>query len=162
MNWGSVAEWVVIFGVVLSFIVAQVVIYTLLRRDVTVNKQGIAKMGEDMKTQEAKLDREIAAMRSRETAIQTLAACLEKAVENEKEIKILRETSITRPLHDDLQARCQSNIMSLIRENARVTDGVIEDIKEIKEGIKTQAEHYGNIAVAIGQLTVKIEERSRA
>lgn len=149
MNWGSVANWVLIIASALMFIVSQAVIYALLRRDVKSNKVEIAKMGS-----------EIEGIKSREVTLKTMAACLDKAIENEKEIEELKKAVITKPLLDTAQAGCRADLLALIKENARDTDDVRDGIKEIKKSMWQQDQHLGKISVSLAELNTKIDERT--
>lgn len=149
MNWGSVADWVVIGGTVAVFGVGQVVAYAMLRRDM-----------QTMKTAHSKVASEIINIKGREVAISTLAACLDKATKNSGDIEALRKVAVTTSDFETARSGCRSELINLIRDNAREMEGMRSDIREIKDTSKEHAQHASSIAVAIAQLATRLEERT--
>ncbi len=147
-QWGSIAEWLTIAAASLIFIVVHVVAYALLRRDVVDNKARINT-----------LTSELISIKNEHVAVKTLAACLDRADEAEEEIEKIKQGMVTISMHRDSQAHCRGHLQGLIEANKKDVDGTREDIKEMKNMVRSQAAHINNMAVAVGQLSTVIEER---
>lgn len=149
MQWGTVAEWVTIIGGILSFIIVNAVAWAMVRRDVRENK---ARIGS--------LTGEVAVLRAEQIAVKTLAHCIDRADDIDEEIKGLRSAMVTVPMFDDRQGKCRSQIDLILGANSRETEAMRLDLREIKNMVSEQGTNIGAMAVAMGQLSTKIDERT--
>ena len=149
MNWGSVSDWVIIGAGALSFASANIIAYALLRSSGKTNTINIKA-----------LQTEFQAIKNKEIALETLAACLDKATSQDKEFAELNRNSITRPMHDKMQEQCQSGMSSRMAVIEKDQNELSADIKEVKGALEEQNKKLTDVLVAIGTLTTKIDERT--
>ena len=150
IGWGTVPEWIAIITGAFVFVVGNIVVYALVRRDVASNKADIGI-----------IKHEIESLKAEQLAVKTLASCLDRTEAAHDRIEKLSKEVVTIRMHDDMQEKCQGRIMTLIDSTVSSREEAMkEDITEIKEAVKEQAQAMGQMAVAVASLATKIDERT--
>ena len=149
IGWGTVPEWIAIVAGAFVFVVGNVVVYVLVRRDVASNKSDIGIVKQ-----------EIESLKTEQLAVKTLASCLDRTEAAHDRIEKLSKEVVTIRMHDDMQEKCQGRIMTLIDSTVGREQAMKEDITEIKNAVKEQAQAMNQMAVAVASLATKIDERT--
>ena len=149
IGWGTVPEWIAIIAGAFVFVVGNIVVYALVRRDVASNKADIGI-----------IKHEIESLKAEQLAVKTLASCLDRTEAAHDRIEKLSKEVVTIRMHDDMQEKCQGRIMTLIDSTVGREEAMKEDIMEIKNAVKEQAQAMNQMAVAVASLATKIDERT--
>lgn len=149
IGWGTVPEWIAIITGAFVFIVGNIVVYALVRRDVTSNKADICT-----------IRHEIESLKDEQLAVKTLASCLDRTEAAHDRIEKLSKEVVTIRMHDDMQEKFQGRIMAMIDSTVGREEAMKEDIMEIKNAVKEQAQAIAQMTVAVASLATKIDERT--
>ena len=149
IGWGTVPEWITIIAGAFVFVVGNIVVYALVRRDVTSNKANIGI-----------IKHEIESLKAEQLAVKTLASCLDRTEAAHDRIEKLSKEVVTIRMHDDMRERCQGRMIAMIDSTVGREEVMKEDIMEIKNAVKEQAQAIAQMAVAVASLATKIDERT--
>ena len=149
IGWGTVPEWITIIAGAFVFVVGNIVVYAMVRMDVASNKADIGI-----------IKHEIESLKAKQLAVKALASCLDRTEAAHDRIEKLSKEVVTIRMHDDMQEKCQGRIRAMIDSTVGREEAMKEDIMEIKNAVKEQAQAIAQMAVAVASLATKIDERT--